>query len=171
MKPFLYCPSCAARLPERDEHGAATCRNCGRSWYVNAAPTVGAAIVSNGRALLTQRARDPFAGRFDVPGGFLNPDEDPVAALKREVLEELDIEIEVGENDFIQAVPHTYGDGGDWVLAMGFRARLVSGRPAPADDVAAIRWTSADELEEVDCAWDHDRRLVRKALADERART
>lgn len=167
MKPFHYCPSCATRLGERDEHGAAVCPGCGREWYLNPAPTVGAAIVSRDRVLVTQRARDPFAGRFDVPGGFLNCDEDPLVGLRREVAEELGIEIQVSAHNFVQAVPHTYGDGGDWVLALGFRARLVSGRLRPADDVADARWATDLEVEGLDFAWEHDRDLVRKALADE----
>ena len=44
---------------------------CGRSWYPNPAPAVGAAIVSGGRALVTVRAREPYRGKVDLPGGFL----------------------------------------------------------------------------------------------------
>jgi hypothetical protein len=53
------------------------------------------------------------------------------------------------------------------VLAIGFRARIVQGEPQPSDDVAEIRWVSADELDELDFAWEHDRELVRAALLDE----
>ena len=169
MKPFLFCPACGARLPPtRDTEGGATCPSCGRSWYLNAAPTAGAVIVSAGRALLTIRAGDPFAGKFDVPGGFLRHDEDPITGLKREVAEELGVQIDVGYEDLLQAVPHTYGEDGDWVLALGFRARLVSGVPRPADDVKDVRWATATDIEGLDFAWEHDRKLVRKALAHER---
>ena len=41
------------------------------------APTAGAAIVKDGRALVTVRAREPEKGKLDVPGGFLGPFEDP----------------------------------------------------------------------------------------------
>jgi ADP-ribose pyrophosphatase YjhB (NUDIX family) len=135
---------------------------------VNAAPTAGAVIVSDGRALVTIRAGEPYAGKVDVPGGFLHHDEDPIAGLKREVAEELGVEIDVGFTDFLQAIPHTYGADGDWVLALGFKARLVSGEPSPADDVKDVRWVTVAEIEELDFAWEHDRHLVRKALADER---
>jgi ADP-ribose pyrophosphatase YjhB (NUDIX family) len=169
MKPFLFCPACGARLPStRDREGEATCTNCGRSWYLNAAPTAAAAIVSNGRALVTIRAGEPFAGKFDVSGGFLHHDEDPLIGVKREVAEELGVEIDVGYEDFLQAIPHTYGEDGDWVLALGFKARLISGVPRPADDVKDVRWVTAEEIEELDFAWEHDRELVRKALAHER---
>ena len=59
---------------------------------------------------------------------------------------------------------HTYGTDGEYVLAIGFRVRIVSGEPSPADDVAQIRWVSADEVEDMDFAWEHDRAMIRAAL-------
>jgi ADP-ribose pyrophosphatase YjhB (NUDIX family) len=162
MKPFLYCPACASGLDDPGDDGGRGCPGCGRSWYRNPAPTAGAAIVRDGRVLITVRARDPLKGKFDVPGGFLGPTEDPVTAVKREIREELGVEIAVEDHDYIQAVPHDYGE--DRVLAMGFSARLVSGEPRPADDVAEARWVTAEELEELDFAWEHDRELARRAL-------
>jgi hypothetical protein len=61
---------------------------------------------------------------------------------------------------------HTYGSDGECVLAIGFRARLISGEPGPADDVAEVRWVSEDEVETLDFAREHDRRIARRALKD-----
>lgn len=118
----------------------------------------------DGRALATVRARDPQKGKLDVPGGFLGPDEHPIAALKREVGEELGIEIEADVSDLVSMVPHPYGDDGDMVLALGFVVRWISGEPEPADDVADVRWLTAEELDNADFAWPHDRELLRKGL-------
>ncbi len=165
MKPFRYCPACGSRLQEHDHEGGAHCNACGRAWYRNPAPTVGAAIVRDGRALVTVRARPPHRGEIDIPGGFLQPGEDPVEGLRREVREELGIEVDTSIERCVQAVPHRYGPEGDWVLALGFVADPVGEVDLqPADDVAAARWVTAGELEELDFAWEHDRRLVRKAL-------
>jgi ADP-ribose pyrophosphatase YjhB (NUDIX family) len=166
MKPFLYCPSCATRLSEADHDGGSECPSCDRTWFRDSAPTAGAAIVVDGRALVTQRARDPEKGKFDVPGGFLRPGEDPIDALQREVREELGIEIESNIDQCISMATHTYGPEGDFVLALGFAARLVSGDPAPADDVAAFKWVTIEELDGLDFAWPHDRELIRRALDD-----
>jgi ADP-ribose pyrophosphatase YjhB (NUDIX family) len=114
--------------------------------------------------LITQRGREPEKGRFDVPGGFLAAGEDVLDGLRREVSEELGVEIDVSIEDCVSMVPHTYGDEGDFVLALGFLARLVSGKASAADDVAAIRWVSMDEVDKIEFAWDHDRELVRRAL-------
>lgn len=166
MRPFHFCASCGSGLDPPDEEGGARCASCRRIWYRNAAPTAGAAIVAGDRVLVTVRGRVPKKGQIDVPGGFLRPPEDPIAGLRREVAEELGVEIDVSNHDFIQAAPHTYGDEGDWVLALGFKARLTGGEPRPSDDVAGIRWVGEEELDGLDWAWPHDLELVRKALRD-----
>ena len=83
--------------------------------------------------------------------------------LAREVREELGVEIEVLEPPILLAT-HTYGPAGQYVLAIGFRARIVAGEPEPTDDVAAIRWVSPQELDSADFAWEHDWRMVQEAL-------
>lgn len=165
MAPFRFCPRCGNELEPAGNDAGAKCGNCGKTWYHNAAPTAGCVIVRDGKALITKRARDPEKGRYDIPGGFLDPDEDPLAGVAREVSEELGMTVEVTYDDLVQAVPHRYGEDGDWVLAIGFVATRASGDPVPADDVADVLWVAPDEVDGVDFAWEHDRELVKKALA------
>ena len=163
---FEFCPRCGTRLG-RVPSGAGrgiTCPSCGRTFYDNPAPTVSAAIVEGDRTLVTVRARPPEKGKVDVPGGFLTTAEGAVEGLRREVREELGVDIDVTDADFLQAAPHPYGEDGDWNLALGFRARLSGGAPHAADDVAGFAWVTLEELEALDFAWEHDRELVRKAL-------
>jgi NADH pyrophosphatase NudC (nudix superfamily) len=171
VKPFDYCPACATRLGPSDDGEGKQCSSCGLAWYRNSSPTTGCAIVSDGKALITKRAKDPEKGLFDIPGGFLHAGEDVLEGLRREVREELGIEIDVTIADLVQMVPHPYGEGGDYVLAMGFNARHASGEPRPADDVEEMRWVSLDELDELPFAWEHDKLLVRRALEEEQGRT
>lgn len=120
-------------------------------------------ILRGDRALITERGVEPEKGRFDIPGGFLTAGEAPLDGLRRELREELgDIEVEIGPP--VQMVPHRYGEEGDYVLAIGFVAELVSGEPVAGDDVASVRWVTRDEVDAVEFAWEHDRELVRKAL-------
>jgi 8-oxo-dGTP diphosphatase len=167
MKPFVFCPACATKLENPDpSEGGARCPNCGRTWYRNSAPTVGAAIVRDGRVLLTVRGVEPHKGKFDLPGGFLQAGEEPVAGLKREVKEETGLEIDVSMEDCLQIVPHEYGGEDDYVLAIGFKARHVSGEPSADSDVADVRWVGKKVLDDLDFAWEHDRRLARRALGE-----
>ena len=168
MRPLTFCGWCGGPLEELGSEEGARCGVCDRSWYQNPSPTVGAAIVRDGRVLITERAREPEKGRYDVPGGFLNAGEDPVAGLRREIKEELNVEIETSVDDIISAAPHEYGEQGDWTLALGFKARLIGGEPVPADDVASVRWVEESELDQIDWAWPHDRDLARKALNGDR---
>jgi ADP-ribose pyrophosphatase YjhB (NUDIX family) len=164
MKPFVHCPSCGASIAEPDRNDGVTCGSCQRTWYRNPSPTVGAAIVRDGKVLLTERGGDPYRGKIDVPGGFMNPGESALDGLRRELKEELGVEVDVHASDYVQAEPHRYGYDGEWTLAMGFCARLVSGEPTAADDVANILWVDEEGLDDVDFAWPHDRDLAREAL-------
>lgn len=164
MKPFVYCPACASKLEEPSSEGGSRCPACGRSWYRNSAPTVTAAIVDGDRVLVAIRAFEPKKGKADTPGGFLMPGEHPLDGLRREIREELGIEVDVSFEDFVQGVPHTYGDEEEWVLTLGFTARPLSLELNPADDVADALWVTSSELDDVDWGWPHDRDLARIAL-------
>jgi ADP-ribose pyrophosphatase YjhB (NUDIX family) len=122
--------------------------------------------VRDGKALVSVRAREPEKGRLDLPGGFLGVGEHPVDGLRREVKEELGVEAEVEETPILLAT-HRYGPEGGYVLAIGFRASIGRQEPSPTDDVAEVRWVSAEELDSLDFAWEHDREMVRAVLEEE----
>lgn len=162
-EPYRFCPADGTKLREPRPSGGASCPHCGRSWYRSSAPAVGAVIVRDGKALVTIRGREPEKGRIDLPGGFLEVGEHPVDGLRREVKEELEVEAEVvGAPVLLET--HTYGPDGVYVLAIGFRANITRGEASPTDDVAEVRWVSAEELDAVDFAWEHDREMVRAIL-------
>ncbi len=62
----------------------------------NCTNVVGAIIVRDDFVLLAQRACDKLYGKWEFPGGKVAPDETHQAALKREIFEELNLEIAVG---------------------------------------------------------------------------
>src|SRR5690349_25109278 len=102
-----------------------------------------AVLVEEGRVLLTQRKRGThLAGAWEFPGGKVEPDEDPRAALVRELREELGIEVEVG--DVVEVTFHRYPEKA--VLLLFFEARRMPGSEEPRPlDVADVRWTAASE--------------------------
>jgi ADP-ribose pyrophosphatase YjhB (NUDIX family) len=140
------CPRCGAPL----EHGheRATCAACGSVFYANAAPTAGALVEDEqGRVMLARRAHDPFAGMWDIPGGFLGEDEHPLDAVVRELREETGLEIEPGA--FLGCWLDVYGEGGEaarTTLNLYWLARATGGEAHPADDVAELAWFAPDEL-------------------------
>ena len=105
---------------------------------------VGAAIVRDGRVLACRRTAPPeVAGRWELPGGKVEPGESPDAALVREVREELGVELALSHWLMARAPI-----AADLVLQVAL-ATLVEGDPAPVEH-DAVRWLAADELDDVD---------------------
>jgi 8-oxo-dGTP diphosphatase len=144
---WRYCPRCAAEL--RRESNCVECDACGFSQYANPVPATSAFVLdADGHVLLARRKYEPDAGKWDVLGGFLEEDEDPVAGLQRELREEAGIEVEVG--DFVGVFADTYGDPPEMksVLNLVWEVRIVDGQPTPNDDVSELRWFPKDDLPE-----------------------
>jgi ADP-ribose pyrophosphatase YjhB (NUDIX family) len=142
---WVFCPRCRTTL-ERDE-GRVRCPACDFTAYASSAPTASALVEDGeGRLLLARRAVDPGAGLWDVPGGYLDEGEHPLDGVARELREEAGVEIEPLE--LLGVWMDRYGDGPDAnaTLNLYWRARIDSGSPEPADDVAELRWFAPDEL-------------------------
>jgi 8-oxo-dGTP diphosphatase len=97
---------------------------------------------SDGRLLLSRRRPDQsLPGCWEFPGGKVEPGEAPVAALAREIEEELGCTIEVGAID--EVVFHAYEHFDLYMLV--YRATLVRGQPRPVQ-VAEVSWFTPAEL-------------------------
>jgi 8-oxo-dGTP diphosphatase len=105
---------------------------------------VGAAIVRDGRVLAARRtAPASAAGRWEFPGGKVEPGETPEAALVREVTEELGCRVEV-----VGWLAGEVAIGTTHVLAVAI-ARVVEGEPDPVEH-DLVRWLEAGQLGKVD---------------------
>ncbi|MCF0190764.1 MAG: NUDIX domain-containing protein [Marinilabiliaceae bacterium] len=92
---YSYCPHCGSSNLKKSSDKSCRCYDCHHEIYFNAAAAVVAVIFNDkGEVLLTRRAHDPWKGMYDLPGGFVDPDESLETALKRELKEELDIDID-----------------------------------------------------------------------------
>ncbi len=106
---------------------------------------VGVALLEGGRVLAARRHRpSALAGRWEFPGGKVDPGEEPEATAVREISEELGCSIEV-----IDWLEGETAISEDLVLRVA-TARLVRGDPVPGEH-DAVRWLRADELGQV--AW------------------
>ncbi len=146
---WRYCPRCGARVepaPDRAE-----CAGCGYVTWANPVPAVCALCVDgDGRILLTRRAWEPYAGMWDLPGGFLQEDEHPLDGLRRELREETGLDVEPTEWFGAFMVPYGDGPGTRIVLNLVWRARVAGGEEQAADDVSELRWFAREELPPLD---------------------
>jgi 8-oxo-dGTP diphosphatase len=105
---------------------------------------VGAAVVRDGRLLAARRtAPAAAAGRWELPGGKVEPGESPEDALVREIGEELGVEIVVR-----RWLPGAVPIGTTYELTVAV-ATLVAGEPAPTEH-DEVRWLAADEIDDLD---------------------
>ena len=103
-----------------------------------------AAVIREGRRVfLAQRADNSL---WEFPGGKVRPGEDARVALRREIREELGLEIEVGEPLEVASVLHPR-----YLVLIFFAARILSGEPQRLD-CADFRWIDADELDSLPLA-------------------
>jgi 8-oxo-dGTP diphosphatase len=114
---------------------------------MNTVLVAAAVVIEGGRVLLTQRkAGTHLAGAWEFPGGKVQPGEDPRAALRRELAEELGIEATAGE--ILDVTFHRYDDAGKAVLLLFYEASRTLGSAEPrAIDVAAFKWASVADLD------------------------
>ena len=96
---YQFCPRCAHALEDRPFEGKVrrTCSACGFIHFPDPKVAVVALIEANERVLLIRRAVNPGRGLWALPGGYMDAGELPDAALRREVREEVGIDITVGE--------------------------------------------------------------------------
>lgn len=108
---------------------------------------VGAAIIADRRVLACARSDPPeLAGKWEFPGGKVDPGETEVQALVRECYEELGVLVDVGDRV-----------GGDVLLGHGrailkvYQARLLGEAEPHPHEHEELRWLGVDELDTV--AW------------------
>ena len=102
-----------------------------------------AILEKDGKILIAKRKTGDklFAGLWEFPGGKVEEGETPEECMARELKEELDIEVEVGE--LITSNKHKYPHGIFELLA--YRVKHVSGEMV-LNDHKEIKWVTADEM-------------------------
>lgn len=102
-----YCPRCGSKQFLFEGHRSFKCETCQFHFFINSSTAV-AAVIENecGEILLTIRAFEPQKGMLDLPGGFVDPLESAEQAVRREIMEEL--ELEVVDMAYITSSPNEY---------------------------------------------------------------
>lgn len=145
---YNFCPMCGHALQSTPNfhQGKRHCMKCGFIDFNNPRGCVAAILQRKHEILFVQRAQEPFKFCWDFPGGFLEAGESPEEGLKREMREELQIEIEPVA--LFGAYGDHYGPEGVPVLIIYYLCRLAHGSVRPQEELADARWFEMSALPE-----------------------
>lgn len=106
---------------------------------------VAAIVMHDGKIFATQRGYGEFKGGWEFPGGKIEPNETPQDALIREIKEELNIEINVGE--LLDTVEYDYPN---FHLSMDCFMCTISSGEIVLNEHSAAKWLTKETLNTVD---------------------
>lgn len=145
---FKYCPKCGSEHFEENNFKSKKCRDCGFIYYFNSCSSTIALIVNDKHELLVAtRAHEPSKGTLDLPGGFVDMDETGEEAVRREVKEETNLDVE--ETKYLFSIPNRYVYSGFEVqtLDLVYLCKIPTMSELKAeDDVSKLEFIKISEL-------------------------
>jgi NAD+ diphosphatase len=148
-KVLKYCPSCGSGLFKTDSAKSFKCESCGFKFFINSAAAV-AAVIENkeGWILLTVRGVEPNIGALDLPGGFVDPMESAEEALKRELKEELNLEITDLNYLVSYSNEYIYNDYSIFTTDLGYACKVKNFDNIKIDDdIADFQFFSPKDID------------------------
>lgn len=105
---FKYCPNCKSQNFEFPNNVRFHCNDCGFTYFHNIAAAVAVIFTFEDKILFTVRNVDPDRGKWDLPGGFIDPNENAEQAACREIQEELGLPILPKDLHYITTAANNY---------------------------------------------------------------
>ena len=105
---FKFCPSCGSTHFEFPNNRRFLCEDCGFTYYHNIAAAVALVFTFEDKVLFTVRNVDPDKGKWDLPGGFIDPNETAEEAACREIREELGLNLQPSDLKYVTTSPNNY---------------------------------------------------------------
>jgi len=158
-----FCPNCGNKTEQHDHDGRMRpmCPSCGYVIYFDPKVAAIAFITDGERVLLIKRGVEPGLGQWALPGGYVEADEDPFGAARREALEETGLEIHV---DLLLDIFYRKQDGG--AITIAYAAHRIGGDLRAGDDAQAVQWFTSETLPQ-NTVFTSTRTLLARWLAGE----
>jgi NAD+ diphosphatase len=135
-----FCPRCGAPLRAASGGHVLTCTGCGRDQFPRTDPAVIMLVTDGERALLGRQASWP-TGRYSTLAGFVEPGESLEDAVRREVMEEVGVEI--GDVAYVGNQPWPFPSS----LMVGFFAHATTTEiDVDGDEIEDARWFTREEI-------------------------
>jgi len=159
---FRFCPRCGQARNGSNEPPVFHCPSCDFVYYFNPAVAAGGFLMdATDRVLFIRRAHEPAQGRLGLPGGFVDAGETAEVALRREILEE--VNLTVGPLAFLTSQANEYAYRGVTypVLDFFFTGRVESPDDLkPLDGVAGYAWMKLESVDLDEIAFSSVRRAT-----------
>lgn len=109
---------------------------------------IGGVCRRDGRVLLVRRGKEPFRGRWTIPGGTLEFGERIAQALIREMKEETGLDVAVGD---LAGITEAIDPGGEYHFVLfDYFVSIVGGDLVAGDDVTEAGWFSLEQVRELE---------------------
>ncbi|PZR69519.1 MAG: NUDIX hydrolase [Candidatus Dormiibacter spiritus] len=150
MPASYFCLNCGIPLEPQTREGREVegCQRCGFVlWHDPKVVTVVVVENDRGELVLGRRGIDPGYGRWCLPGGFVNDDEDPAEAAARECWEEVCAHIDITR---LLNVYHVAKEDAPSLIGIAYSARLREGEiPQPGEEMLEVAAFATDVLPEL----------------------
>jgi NAD+ diphosphatase len=141
LKQNKYCGNCGSLRRLSSEELRLDCSSCGSTLYPRLSPAIITLVHRGDEALLVQTARHRKSDMFSTIAGFVEPGEKLEDAVKREVMEETNVQVK--NIQYLWSQPWPFPDQ----LMLGFFAEYSEGEAMPdGKEVLECRWFHRDEL-------------------------
>jgi 8-oxo-dGTP diphosphatase len=135
---YRYCPNCGNAFPMVERNVHRKYAQCGFVDYKNPYPGVTVLIERDDQVLLGKRQATSFnGGKWCLPGGFIEYDEDFITAGRREVEEETGLQVSIASILTVMTnylAPHLH------TFVVTLLAHTQAGMLRPGDDIAELDW-------------------------------
>lgn len=143
---YKFCPICSSKLNFKKEN-LLVCSKCDFKFYINPSPCNAVIIENeNGEIMLVKRKFDPQKSYWDLPGGFIDAYETLEDSVKREIKEELGVDVKVDRIIGVYKDIYVFQNIKVPTIGIVVLAKITKGKIKVSDDVADYKYFSKKDI-------------------------